>query len=313
MIRFDGRTAIVTGSGRGLGRAYALELARRGAAIVVNDLGGTVDGREQDRSPADTVAAEIEEAGGSAVASYDSVATPDGAAAIVERAIEAFGGIDIVVANAGILRGKSLAKTTPDDLDAHLDVHTKGAFYVAQAAWPVLRERGYGRFVFISSMAGIFGLAGAAAYGTAKAAVLGLSNVIAIEGSRHGIRSNVVAPVAASTRMAAAAGAGADQGEDDRADGGRADVPPRLSAEAVAPMVAYLASEVCEFTGSIFSAGGGRFARIVPASASGWWSGDEPASVEEVAEHIGEITDLSKPVLFDTGDEEMRLIMRGLR
>src|SRR4051812_29706862 len=186
-IRFDGRTAIVTGGGRGLGRAYALELARRGAAVVVNDLGGTVDGREQDRSPADTVVSEIEAAGGAAVASYDSVTTPAGAAAIVQRALDVFGAVDIVVANAGILRGRSLAKATPDDLDAHLDVHSKGSFYIAQSAWPSMRERGYGRFVSFSSMAGIFGLAGAAAYAPAKAAVVGLSNVIAIEGARHGI------------------------------------------------------------------------------------------------------------------------------
>jgi NAD(P)-dependent dehydrogenase (short-subunit alcohol dehydrogenase family) len=297
-IRFDDRVAIVTGAGRGLGRAYAVELARRGAAVVVNDLGGSVEGYDADATPADLVVAEIEATGGRAVASYESVASSDGPDAIVQHAVAAFGRVDVVVANAGILRGKSLLRTTPDDLDAHLDVHTKGSFHMAQAAWPTMREQNYGRFVFISSMAGIFGLAGAAAYGTAKAAVVGLANVIAIEGARRDIRANVVAPVAASTRMARVAGS-ADAPE----------VPARLSEAAVVPMVVYLASEGCEFTGSIFSAGGGRYARIVPASARGWNAGAEVASAEAVRDHLGEITDLDEPLLFDTGDDEMRLIM----
>jgi NAD(P)-dependent dehydrogenase (short-subunit alcohol dehydrogenase family) len=213
--------------------------------------------------------------------------------------LESFGRVDIVVANAGILRGKSVARTTPEDLDAHLDVHTKGAFYVAQEAWPTMREQQYGRFVFISSMAGLFGLAGAAAYGTAKAAVVGLSNVLAIEGARREIRSNVVAPVAASTRMAMVAGSSTST-----------EIPRRLSEEAVVPMVVYLASEECAYTGSIFSAGGGRYARVVAASSPGWSAGDELASAEAVREHLDEITDLAHPLLFATGDEEMGVIMR---
>jgi NAD(P)-dependent dehydrogenase (short-subunit alcohol dehydrogenase family) len=299
-IRFDDRVAIVTGAGRGLGRAYARELARRGAAVVVNDLGGTVEGHDADATPADLVVAEIESAGGRAVASYESVASTDGPAAIVQRTLDSFGRVDVVVANAGILRGKSVLRTTAEDVDAHLDVHTKGSFNVARAAWPAMREQNYGRFVFISSMAGIFGLAGAGAYGTAKAAVLGLSNVIAIEGARRNIRSNVVAPVAASTRMAMMAGS-ADAAE----------VPPRLSEAAVVPMVVYLASEECPFTGSIFSAGGGRYARIVAASAPGWNAGAELASAEDVREHLDEITNVDEPLLFATGDDEMRLIMGG--
>jgi NAD(P)-dependent dehydrogenase (short-subunit alcohol dehydrogenase family) len=275
-----------------------LELARRGAAVVVNDLGGNVEGHDADSAPADLVVGEIEANGGRAVASYDSVASADGPDAIVQRALDAFGRIDVIVANAGILRGKSLLRTTADDLDAHLDVHTKGSFHVARAAWPAMREQNYGRFVFISSMAGIFGLAGAAAYGTAKAAVVGLANVIAIEGARRDIRANVVAPVAASTRMAMVAGS---------AD--RPEVPARLSEAAVVPMVVYLASEECEFTGSIFSAGGGRYARIVAASARGWDAGADVTSVEAVRDHLGEITDISEPLLFDTGDDEMRVIM----
>jgi len=300
-IRFEGRTAIVTGAGRGLGRAYALELARRGAAVVVNDLGGTVEGTDADTAPADAVVAEIVAAGGQAVASYASVASPDEAASIVQRALDAFGRVDVVVANAGILRGKSVLRTSPEDFDAHLDVHTKGSFYVARAAWPTMREQNYGRFVFISSLAGIFGLAGSAAYGTAKAAVIGLSNVIAIEGARRDIRSNIVAPVAVSTRMAMLGGAATTGTE----------IPGRLSEAAVAPMVVYLASEECAYSGSIFSAGGGRYARIRAASAPGWTTGDDPASAEAVRDHLDEITDLQRPLYFATGDDEMRLILRG--
>jgi NAD(P)-dependent dehydrogenase (short-subunit alcohol dehydrogenase family) len=233
------------------------------------------------------------------VASYASVASPDGAASIVQRGLDSFGRVDVVVANAGILRGKSLVRTTPEDFDAHLAVHTKGAFYVAHAAWPAMREQNYGRFVFISSMAGIFGLAGAAAYGTAKASVVGLSNVIAIEGARRDIRSNVVAPVAVSTRMAMVAGSDTP-----------AETPARLSEQAVAPMVVYLASEECAYSGAVFSAGGGRYARIAAASAPGWSAGDSVASAEAVRDHLDEITDLAHPLFFATGDEEMRVIFR---
>lgn len=301
-IRFDGRTAIVTGAGRGLGRAYAMELARRGANVVVNDLGATVEGRDADRSPADDVVGRIEAAGGRAVASYASVTTPEGVESIVTQAVDVFGRVDVVVSNAGILRGRSVARLDADDLDAHLDVHVKGAVYLAHAAWPSMRENQYGRFVLISSQAGLFGLPGAGAYGTAKAALIGLSNVIAIEGARHNIRSNVVAPVAQSTRMAAHASS---------APAVEREVEPRMSADAVAPMVVYLASEECDLSGAIFSAGGGRFARVVPVSAPGWWAPEGIASVEDVRDHLGAISDISAPVIFEQGMDESRVIAAG--
>ncbi len=220
----------------------------------------------------------------------------------MDQALSVFGQVDVVVSNAGILRGRSVARVEPEDLDAHLDVHVKGAFYLAHTAWPSMRERRYGRFVLISSMAGLFGLPGAAAYGTAKAALIGLSNVIAIEGARHNIRSNVVAPVAESTRMAAHAAS---------APPTERHVTPRMSAEAVAPMVVYLASEQCELSGAIFSAGGGRYARVVPVSAPGWWATDGMASAEDIQDHLAEIGDISAPLVFDQGADESRVIAAG--
>ncbi|MDH3518323.1 MAG: SDR family NAD(P)-dependent oxidoreductase, partial [Acidimicrobiia bacterium] len=199
-IAFDNRVAIVTGAGGGLGRAYALDLARRGARVIVNDLGGAVDGTGGGERPADAVVAEIAAAGGEAVADYHSVTSPEGGAALVEKAISAFGTVDVVINNAGILRDKSFANLEWADLDAVLDVHLKGAFYVSQPAFRVMKEKGYGRFVFTSSNSGILGNFGQANYAAAKMGLVGLSNVIAIEGAKYGIRSNVIAPVA-RTRM----------------------------------------------------------------------------------------------------------------
>src|SRR5438067_4651599 len=199
-LGFDGKVAIITGSGGGLGRSHALELATRGALVVVNDLGGSVDGQGGSHTAAQQVVDEIKAAGGEAVPNYDSVATPEGGENIVKTAVDAFGKIDIVVNNAGILRDKSFAKMTWDDLDAVLDVHLKGAFYVSQPAFKIMKENNYGRFVFTSSNSGLFGNFGQSNYGAAKMGLVGLSNVIAIEGAKANILSNVIAPVA-RTRM----------------------------------------------------------------------------------------------------------------
>ena len=203
-IRFDGRVAVITGAGGGLGKTYALELARRGASVVVNDLGGSSDGRGGSSSMADATVKEIIEAGGKAVANYDSVATPEGGKAIIQTALDNFGKVDILVNNAGILRDKSFLKLEPKDLEAVLDVHLKGAFFVTQPAFASMKENGYGRIVMASSGAGIFGNFGQTNYGAAKMGLVGLMNVLSVEGAKYNIKVNTIAPVA-KTRLTEAA------------------------------------------------------------------------------------------------------------
>lgn len=296
-IAFDGRVAIVTGAGGGLGRTYALDLAHRGARVVVNDLGGTVEGTGSSRRAADLVVAEIADAGGEAVASYDSVATGEGGAAIVQTALDAFGTVDIVINNAGILRDKSFANMTLDEVEAVLDVHLRGAFHVSLPAFRVMKERGYGRFVFTSSASGLFGNFGQANYGAAKAGLVGLSNVLAIEGMKYEIRSNVIAPIA-KTRMT------------EELLGPFADI---VQPEQVTPMVVYLCSEQCLLTHEIFTAGGGRYGRVVIATNRGWFAGQgEPASAEDVADHLDEIRDLTDPVIPANNNEEIAILAEML-
>src|SRR5215471_9818685 len=194
MIDFAGQVVIVTGAGRGLGRLYALELARRGASVVVNDVGSTMHGEGSDRSVADQVAEEIERAGGVAVASHESVADPDGGEAIVRTAVSRFGRLDAVVSNAGIFHTAEFEKLSPEDWRRMLNVHLDGSFHLSQPAFRVMKSQGYGRFVFIASSAGLFGQPQAAHYAAAKAGIVGLANVIAIEGAAHGILVNSVLP-----------------------------------------------------------------------------------------------------------------------
>lgn len=292
-ITFDGRVAIVTGAGGGLGRAHALELARRGARVVVNDLGGAVDGTGASSSAADQVVAEINGAGGEAVASYDSVSTEEGGAVIVQTAVETFGSVDIVINNAGILRDKSFAKMAMSEVEAVLDVHLKGAFYVSSPAFKVMRENSYGRFVFTSSASGLFGNFGQANYGAAKAGVVGLSNVIAIEGEKYDIKSNAIAPIA-KTRMT------------DDLLGPLADM---VQPEHVTPIVVYLCSEANEFTHEIFTAGGGRYGRVFIGTNRGWYAGSgEVPSVEDLVDHLEEIRDISDPIVPLSNNDEIMLL-----
>ncbi|HKA16021.1 MAG TPA: SDR family NAD(P)-dependent oxidoreductase, partial [Myxococcota bacterium] len=236
-IRFDGRAAVITGAGGGLGKTYALELARRGASVVVNDLGGSSDGRGGSSSMADATVKEITEAGGKAVANYDSVATPEGGKAIVQTALDNFGKVDIVVNNAGILRDKSFLKLEPQDLQAILDVHLKGAFFVTQPAFASMKEHGYGRIVMASSGAGIFGNFGQTNYGAAKMGLVGLMNVLSVEGAKYNIKVNTIAPIA-TTRLTESLFGG--------------DFAKALDPAFVTPLVVYLCSEKCELTHEIF-------------------------------------------------------------
>lgn len=292
-ITFDGRVAVVTGAGGGLGRGYALELARRGARVVVNDLGGAVDGSGASRQAADVVVEEVEAAGGEAVANYDSVSTRDGGAAIIQTAVDAFGTVDIVVNNAGILRDKSFANMTLDEVDAVLDVHLKGAFYVSHPAFKVMKEKGYGRFVHTSSASGIFGNFGQANYGAAKAGLVGLSNVLAIEGEKYGIKSNAIAPTAKTRMTEELLGPFADMFDPDQ----------------VTPMVVYLCSEASDYTHQVFSVGGGRYARVFIGTNSGWFAGQgKVPSVEELADNMDTVRDISEyEIPMNNNDELMML------
>ena len=280
-LGFDGKVAIITGAGGGLGRSHALELARRGARVVVNDLGGAVDGSGSDAGAAQLVVDEIKAAGGEAVANTDSVATPEGGAAVVETAIENFGRIDILIANAGIIRWGALPEVEPEDLQRHLAVHLLGAFNTLRPAWPHFVGQRYGRVVLTAS-SGVFGKADNLSYAAAKAGVIGLARSARLAGEPHGIKVNVIAP-AAQTRM----GGGEPSGEETAAVPGR----PHLPSDAVAPMAAFLAHESCPVSGEIYTAGAGRFARLFIASTEGYVHREGPASIEDVAANWAAIND----------------------
>ena len=263
--RFDGRVAVVTGAGRGIGRAHALLLAERGATVVVNDLGGSMEGEGADVGPAVAVAEEIAAAGGAAVADGSDVSTPDGGQALIDAAVERFGRLDVLVNNAGIMRWAGLPEVDAVDLERHLAVHVGGSFNTTRAAWPHLVDQGYGRIVMTTS-AGFFGLPKNVAYATAKGGVIGLTRSLSTAGARHGIKVNLIAP-AAVTRMA----------------GPATDETPPMPPEHVAPMVAFLAHEDCPVTGEIYAAGAGRFARIFIASTEGYLHADGDPTIEDVA------------------------------
>jgi NAD(P)-dependent dehydrogenase (short-subunit alcohol dehydrogenase family) len=302
-IDFAGQVAIVTGAGRGLGRLYALDLARRGASVVVNDLGSSMDGDGRDTSVADAVVREIETAGGSAVASHDSVATAEGAGAIVAAATESFGGVDALVSNAGIFQTCPFDELSADDWDRMLRVHLDGAFHVSQAAYRLMKAQQGGRFVFIASSAGLFGQPNSGHYAAAKAGILGLANVVAIEGAEHGIRANTVLPFGES-RMATET-----IGDDVDAVRGFLDA---IGPELVVPIVVYLASRSCTLTHEVFSACAGRFARVFVGLAEGWVAerGTSPA-VEDIAAHLDEIRE-PEPYAIPTSiiDEVAQIVDR---
>lgn len=293
-IRLDNRVAIITGAGAGLGRSHALLMAARGAKVVVNDLGGRMDGSGADQSPAGRVVDEIKAAGGVAVANYDSVATPEGAHGIIKTALDAFGTVDIVVNNAGIIRYKSFMQHTPEDFAANIAVHLSGSFYVSQAAFPIMKEKRYGRLVFTSSSGGLRGSADGVAYGAAKAEVLGLANVMAHAGAPHGILSNVIAPNA-YTRMTENVVAERNI--------------EKLSPEFISPLVVYLCSEQCKLNHEIFAVGGGTVARTILALAPGWRANSKAEfTPEAIGEHLDEIMDMTNYSNPQTSEEETRLV-----
>jgi NAD(P)-dependent dehydrogenase (short-subunit alcohol dehydrogenase family) len=279
-LRFDNRVAVVTGAGRGLGRAYARLLASQGARVVVNDNGGTLTGDGADAGPAQDVVDEITAAGGEAVACTESVATPDGGKAIVQAALDCYGGIDVLVHNAGNVRRGSLKEMTYEDFDSVVDVHLRGAFHVVRPAFPLMCEAGYGRIVLTSSIGGLYGNHGVANYAVSKAGMIGLSNVVALEGADEGVKCNVIVP-GALTRMA--------EGLDTSA------YPP-MEPELVAPVVGWLAHESCSVTGEMFVAIAGRVASAVIAESPGVY---RPSwSIEKVGEEMDAIRHAGAPLIF---------------
>jgi NAD(P)-dependent dehydrogenase (short-subunit alcohol dehydrogenase family) len=301
-IAFDNQVVIVTGAGRGLGREYALELGRRGAMVVVNDV-GRLDSPEG--SSAEAVVREIKSAGGKAVASRDTVATPEGGKAIVDRAIESFGTVDCVIHNAGIWRHKFYHEMTPDQLDPVLDVHLRGAFFVTQPAWPIMQAKGYGRIVLTSSSTGTFGRVAGTNYAAAKAGMLGLCRALSLEGAEHGIRTNCILPVAPFGNRGPVPSQLTEQINN-------AGLPPGdAGPELVAPMVVYLASSACAVSGEAFSAGGRRFGRVFIGVADGWLSPLASCiAAEDIEAHLSEIEDLSSYQMPVSSLDELRVIGR---
>jgi len=304
MIDFKNQVVIVTGAGRGLGRRFALDFARHGAAVVVNDLGGATRGGGSDSKVADEVVEEIKRVGGTAVASYDSVASPEGGAAIVKKAVDTFGRVDAVVSNAGIFDQTPFDRLTAEQWRTMLSVHLDGTFYLSQPAFKVMKAQGYGRFVLISSSAGMFGSPSQAHYGAAKGGIFGLNNIIAIEGAAHGILANCVLPAGSSRMFTEAAGG----------EKGIESMPwmKLLDADLVTPMVVFLASRACTATHQNYSAAAGRYARVFAGVGPGWLSeaGSKPTA-DDIEANFAEVS-ATTPfyVPSHTGDESAEYTAR---
>lgn len=299
-ISFAGQVVVVTGAGRGLGRAYATALAERGAAVVVNDIGTDDSGRPR----AELVVDEIVAAGGRAASCTDDVATATGGQAIIEAALGAFGAVDVVVHNAGFLRPGLFEDLTASHVSEVVNVHLLGAFHVVQPAWQHMKSNGYGRVVLTSSSS-TFGHQANSNYAAAKAGVLGLVTALAGEGASFGIKVNAVLPYAVSN----IAKDNPLVGPDNAAIRGALDaLTPRRSHESVAPLVAFLASQECGVSGQAFSALAGRYARVFSGVTDGWMSADPEPTPESVAEHMGEIGDTTSFMVPATMLEEIRAV-----
>jgi NAD(P)-dependent dehydrogenase (short-subunit alcohol dehydrogenase family) len=297
-IRFDNRVAIVTGAGIGLGRSYALLLASRGARVVVNDIGGSVDGSGHSETPAQKVVDEIKAQGGDAVANYDDISSMHGAGNVVNACHDAYGTVDILINSAGILRDKSFAKMEIADFEKVISVHLLGTVYMTKAVYPIMMEKGYGRIVNTTSAAGLYGNFGQSNYGAAKMGIVGFMNALKHEGGKHNILINTVAPIAA-TRM----------GEGVYPEAVLAALKPKL----VAALVAYLSSEDCSLSGEIISAGGGYYAKVHVVESKGVrFNPADPVTPELIAHRMSDITDMEGAVHFDSAIEEVMTMFTHL-
>ena len=296
-IRFDGKVAIVTGAGGGLGRQHALELARRGAKVVVNDLGGSVDGSGGSSAAADAVVAEIKAFGGEAIANGSSVTDDAGVANMVKQAMDAWGRIDILVANAGILRDKSFSKMEMSDFEAVMNVHVMGTVKPAKAVWEIMKAQNYGRILVTTSSTGLYGNFGQANYGAAKLALIGFMNTLKLEGQKNNIHVNAISPVAA-TRMTE--------------NLMPAEVLEKLKPEYVTPAVVYLVSEEAP-TGVILTAGAGAFAQARIYETEGVYLGEGGLSVEEVRDNFARITDPGGQKAYVNGGEQSGKFFRKMQ
>jgi 3-hydroxyacyl-CoA dehydrogenase/3a,7a,12a-trihydroxy-5b-cholest-24-enoyl-CoA hydratase len=279
-VRLDGRVALVTGSGGGLGRSHALAFAARGAKVVINDLGGSFKGEGADKSAADKVVDEIKAMGGDAIANYDSVSTPEGASGMVKAAVDKWGKIDIVVNNAGILRDVSLLKMTQEDWDKIIAVHLTGSYLVTKAAFPVMKDNKYGRIIYTTSAAGLYGNFGQVNYAAAKLGIVGIANSVKIEGERAGIKVATIAPLAASRMTETVM---------------PPDVLAMLKPEYVSALVTYLASEQFNDTGAIYEVGGGYYSRVQIEEGKGAkLDTSKPITPEDIVAKWAQINDMSQ-------------------
>jgi NAD(P)-dependent dehydrogenase (short-subunit alcohol dehydrogenase family) len=305
-ISFEGQVAVVTGGGGGIGRVQSMELAKRGASVVVNDVAGI---GQPDGPLADEVVAEIVAAGGTAVASHDSVGTPEGGQAIIDLAVDTFGTVDAVIHLAGTWRSKLFEELTPQDIDDVVDVHLLGGFYVTQPAYRIMKEKGYGRIVLCSSSTGTFGRRFGTNYAAGKAGLLGLGRVLSLEGKEHGVYTNCLLPIASTEKIYASQVPPKAMWDDLMATGMERPLPEQATGERLVPLPTYLASSACTVSGEAFSGGAGRYARVFIGVTDGWLAPDATVpTAEDVAANLDQIEDRSSYIVPEDIYGELRNI-----